>query len=69
MFDFKVMEVENGKRRYVEATMMEDGVLYEFSFINGGRLEDYIYSGTMQKDEDGELIIDNDTTMIRGVVR
>lgn len=64
MFDFEVMEVENGKRRYVEATMMDEGVLYEFSFINGGGMEDYIYSGTLQKDDEGELMIDNDCTMI-----
>lgn len=69
MFDFEVQVVENGRRRFVEATMDQDGMLYEFSFINGIGKEDYIYSGTLQKDENGELVIDNDCTMIRGVVK
>lgn len=64
MFDFEIQVVDNGKRRYVEATMEQDGMVYEFCFINGIGKEDYIYSGTMQKDENGELIIDNDCTMI-----
>lgn len=64
MFDFEVEEKCAAKGySYTEASCIVNDVVYEFTFFVDMPCEDYVYAGSMQKDN-GDLLIDCDTTTI-----